>query len=246
MRLYVIGDVHGHLDALRAAHDRVWSDGGRDAVIAHVGDLVDRGPDSRGVVDYLMRGQRDGRPWVVLRGNHDRFLPRFLDDRDWIDPGLSSGAHWVDHPALGAAATLASWGIDPDQPRDALHRAVRDQVPRDHMDFLRGLPLWYLHPRALVVHAGLRPGVALHAQAEQDLVWIRKPFLDHPGSFGPLVVHGHSAIDTATHYGNRLNVDGGAGHGRALCAVVIEPGGAALLTDGGRVPLTVDSAGQAG
>lgn len=240
MRLYAIGDIHGQLDLLKAAHQRVWDDGGRDAMIAHVGDLIDRGPDSRGVVDYLLRGQDDRRPWIVTRGNHDRFLPAFIDRPDWIDPGLSSGQHWVDHPGLGAAATLQSYGVDPDQPRDALLAATQAAVPDAHARFLASLPLWYLHPLALVVHAGIRPGLDLRQQAEDDLVWIRKPFLESDADFGPLVVHGHTALERPALYRNRLNLDGGAGYGRPLTAVVIEVGEVHLLTDQGRVPLQPD------
>lgn len=243
MRLYAIGDIHGQLDLLKAAHDRIMRDGGRDARIAHVGDLIDRGPDSRGVVDHLMRGQREGRPWIVVRGNHDRFLPAFLRDPDWVDPGLSSAQHWIDHPGLGADATLRSYGVDPDQPRDALLREARRAVPPDHADFLATLPLWYLHPRALVVHAGIRPGVALQDQAEQDLVWIRKGFLESRADFGPLVVHGHTAMDRPLRHANRLNLDGGAAYGRPLAAVVIEPDGVHLLTDRGREPMPVTPIG---
>lgn len=242
MRLYAIGDVHGQLDLLKAAHERIHRDGGKDALIAHVGDLIDRGPDSRGVVDYLMKGQRDGQNWIVTRGNHDRFLPNFLRVPDWIDPGLSSGRHWIDHSGLGAAATLASYGLDIDTPPAVLHRAALRAVPEDHEDFLASLPLWYLHPLALVVHAGIRPGVDLQAQDEQDLVWIRDGFLDSATDHGPLVVHGHTALNTATHHGNRLNIDGGAAYGRPLCAVVIEPGAIHLLTDEGRVPLLPEQA----
>ncbi len=238
MRLYAIGDVHGQLDLLKAAHERILRDGGEEAVIAHVGDLIDRGPDSRGVVDYLMSGQAEGRPWVVTRGNHDRFLAKFLSDPDWIDPGLSSGRHWIEHQGLGAAATLESYGVDPTLPRDEILAQTRRAVPDSHAKFLATLPLWYLHPLALVVHAGIRPGVDLHDQAEDDLVWIRKGFLESNVDYGPLVVHGHTAIDTATHYGNRLNIDGGAAYGRPLCAVVIEPEGVHLVTDEGREPLT--------
>lgn len=237
MRLYAIGDIHGQLALLKDAHERVFRDGGQDALIAHVGDLIDRGPDSRGVVDYLMRGQRAGRPWVVTRGNHDRFLPKFLRQPGWIDPGLASGRHWVDHDGLGAAATLASYGVDPSQPKDALLADARRAVPAAHADYLASLPLWFLHPEALVVHAGIRPGIDLQRQAEQDLVWIRRGFLDSEADHGPLVVHGHTAIGTATHHGNRLNIDGGAAYGRPLCAVVIDGGSVHLLTDEGRVPL---------
>ncbi|MDP5306676.1 metallophosphoesterase [Paracoccus spongiarum] len=237
MRLYAIGDIHGQLDLLTDAHERVFRDGGRDALIAHVGDLIDRGPDSRGVVEHLLRGRRDGRNWVVTRGNHDRFLPQFLQRPSWVDPGLSSGQHWVDHPGLGAAATLASYGIDPTLPRAQLRAEAARAVPAAHCDFLASLPLWFLHPQALVVHAGIRPGVDLRDQAEDDLVWIRAGFLDSRADHGPLVVHGHTAIKTARWYPNRLNVDGGAAYGRPLCAVVIEDGMVHLLTDDGRVPL---------
>lgn len=237
MTLYAIGDIHGHLDLLQAAHDRIFRDGGHDATIAHVGDLIDRGPDSRGVVDYLMQGQRNGRRWVVTRGNHDRFLPRFLRQPDWIDPSLTSGQHWIDHPHLGALATLASYGIDARQNHAQIHREARRAVPEDHVCFLGSLPLWFLHPLALVVHAGVRPGVDLRAQSEPDLVWIRRPFLESRDDHGVLVIHGHTALETATHYGNRLNIDGGAAYGHPLCAVAIEPDAAFLLTDAGRVPL---------
>ncbi|RJL12542.1 metallophosphoesterase [Paracoccus siganidrum] len=237
MRLYAIGDIHGQLDQLHAAHERVFRDGGRDALIVHVGDLIDRGPDSRGVVDYLMTGRDDGRNWVVTRGNHDRFLPKFLADPGWIDPGLSNLLGWVRHPGLGAAATLASYGLDPELPEARLHAEALRAVPPGHARFLAGLPLWFLHPLALVVHAGIRPGVDLQDQAEDDLVWIRKPFLESRAAHGPLVVHGHTALSRPTHHGNRLNIDGGAGHGRPLAAVVIEPGAVHLLTDGGRQPL---------
>ncbi|TJZ93288.1 serine/threonine protein phosphatase [Paracoccus gahaiensis] len=240
MRLYAIGDIHGQLDLLKAAHERIFDDGGRDAVIAHVGDLIDRGPDSRGVVEHLLRGQRAGRPWIVTRGNHDRFLPAFLRTPDWIDPGLSSGQHWVDHPGLGAGATLRSYGVDPDQPRAAVLKAARRAVPADHAQFLAALPLWYLHPLALVVHAGIRPGIDLQHQAEDDLVWIREGFLDCPADFGVLVVHGHTALDRPTRHANRLNLDGGAAYGRPLSAAVIEPGAVHLLTDHGRHPLPVE------
>lgn len=237
MSIYAIGDIHGHLDQLQAAHQRIRKDGGPDAPIVHVGDLMDRGPESRGVVDYLMQGQAEGRPWVVVRGNHDRFLPKFLSDKDWIDPMLSGGAHWLDHPGLGAAATLASYGVDSDQPRDEVWAQARAAVPEDHARFLSSLPLYYLHPLALFVHAGVRPGVGLRDQAEDDLLWIRKGFLESRDDFGPLVVHGHTALETAHHHGNRLNIDGGAGYGRPLCAVVIDQNRAHLLTEEGRVPL---------
>ncbi|MDO5611957.1 MAG: metallophosphoesterase [Paracoccus sp. (in: a-proteobacteria)] len=237
MRVYAIGDVHGHLDLLRQAHDRITVDGGADATVVHLGDLVDRGPDSRGVIAHLIAGQAAGRDWRVVLGNHDRLFLRFLTDRDWTDAGLSDRAHWVDHPGLGAAETLASYGVDPALPRAALHLAALRAVPGEHAVWLAGLPHWHLHPLALFVHAGVRPGVDLQDQTQDDCVWIRRPFLDSAADFGPLVVHGHSPVKAPSHYGNRLNIDTGAAYGGPLTAVVIEPSGVWALTDQGRVPV---------
>lgn len=240
MQVYAIGDIHGQIDLLRAAHERIFRDGGQDALIVHVGDLIDRGPDSRAVVEHLLQGRRDGRNWVVTRGNHDRFLPAFLNTPDWIDPGLSSGQHWLDHAGLGARATLESYGVDIDRPHHEVLDDARRAVPQAHSDFLATLPLWYLHPLALFVHAGIRPGVGLTDQQEHDLVWIRKGFLESEADFGPLVVHGHTALDRPTRYRNRLNIDGGAAYGRPLATVAIGPGTVDLLTDEGRQPMEVE------
>ena len=142
MRTYAIGDIHGHLDLLRAAHELIARDdaahggGGR---LVHVGDLQDRGPDSRGVVDYLMRGQAERLPWIVLKGNHDRFLPRFAWQPEWIDPGLASGRHWLEHPSLGAAETLASYGVEIRDPART-HAEVLRAVPEAHLRWLDALP----------------------------------------------------------------------------------------------------------
>lgn len=232
MPIYAIGDIHGQLELLHRAHRLIEADGGSHARIVHLGDLIDRGPDSRGVVDHLMTGQQQGRDWIVLRGNHDRFLPTFLKDADWVDPAMSNPVVWTEHPGLGAAATLASYGVDMNQPRSDLQAAARAAVPVDHAEFLAGLPLWYLQDGKLFVHAGIRPGIDLQAQSEQDLVWIRKGFLDSPAHHGPLVVHGHTAIDKATHFGNRLDLDSGAAYGGPLSAVRFDEAGAWLLGEG--------------
>lgn len=239
MRTYAIGDIHGQLGLLQQAHARIARDDaarGGVSQLVHVGDLLDRGPDSRGVIDYLMQGQAEGRPWIVLKGNHDRFLPRFAAEPDWIDAGLASGRHWLDHEKLGAAETLASYGIDLRDHADT-HAAVLDRVPQAHLRWLEALPLWHLTPRALFVHAGIRPGVDLARQTEQDLVWIRKGFLDDARDHGPLVVHGHTVVERVTHFGNRLAIDTGAGHGGPLSVVVFDETGLHLLTDEGRTPL---------
>lgn len=242
MRVYAVGDIHGHDALLAAAHARIEADRAQvsDAVapVVHLGDLCDRGPDTRAVIDRLIAGQAAGAPWVVLKGNHDRMFLGWLDDPFYSDPGLSVPKTWL-HPALGGDATLASYGVREaaNRPVGAVHAEGLAAVPQAHHDWLAGLPLWFRHPLAIFVHAGIRPGVVLEDQVENDLVWIRQPFLSDPRDHGALVVHGHTAIKAPTHYGNRLNIDSSAAYGGPLSAVVIEPGGVFLLTDAGREAL---------
>ena len=240
MHSYAIGDIHGHLDLLRRAHDRIARDQARhgSAPIIHIGDLVDRGPDSRGVIEYLRLGIAGGEDWVVLKGNHDRMFAGFVTDMHWHDPGLRPDLSWL-HYKIGGAETLASYGVRAaaDRPTALVHHDAAAAVPPEHLTFLHDLPTSLMRGKALFVHAGIRPAVALTDQDATDLLWIRKVFLEDPRDHGPLVVHGHTAIDEATHYGNRLNLDSGAAYGGALSAVVVEGSDAFLLTDQGRVQL---------
>jgi serine/threonine protein phosphatase 1 len=241
MTLYAIGDIHGHLDRLEAAHALIAADraahGSEAAPVVHLGDLVDRGPDSRGVVGHLADGVARGEPWIVLMGNHDRLFLRFLDDPDWKDPVLRAGLDWFD-PALGGSATLRSYGVETQgRARATVHRDALAAVPPSHRAFLNGLGLWHRAGESLFVHAGIRPGIPVERQVEDDLVWIRAPFLEAVDDHGVLVVHGHTTISEATHYGNRLNIDSGAAYGGPLSAVAVEGRRAWLLTPEGRRPL---------
>ena len=239
MRAYAIGDIHGHLDKLRAAHALIAEDrarcGDMDAPIVHVGDLVDRGPDSRGVIQYLLDGQVRGENWVVLKGNHDRMAALFLRDAPQIDPQLLLDHYWC-HPRIGGVETLESYGVAvPEGVRTyQLHAEALAKVPPIHRRYLDDLPAMHRMGELCFVHAGIRPGVALEDQSEDDLCWIRKEFHNSDADHGPLIVHGHTPVDEVTHYGNRLNIDTGAGHGKALSAVVIEGREAWLLGPVGR------------
>ncbi|NCM98045.1 MAG: serine/threonine protein phosphatase [Rhodobacterales bacterium] len=240
MHTYAIGDIHGHLARLHAAHALITADQARHgpAPIVHVGDLVDRGPDSRGVIDYLRAGITAGENWVVLKGNHDRMFALYLRDDAARDPGLRADVGWL-HPRLGGGATLASYGVAnaADRPLASVFAEAQAAVPASHRAFLEALPTSYRRGTSIFVHAGIRPGIALEAQTETDLVWIREPFLTDPRDHGALIVHGHTALDAATHYGNRLNLDSGVAYGGPLSAVVIEDTAVFLLTAAGRVPL---------
>ncbi|QDC11427.1 serine/threonine protein phosphatase [Oceanicola sp. D3] len=243
MRVYAIGDIHGHLDKLRSVHAFIEEDKARvkdpDAVVVHVGDLVDRGPDSSGVLGYLAEGMATGQPWIVLKGNHDRMMRRFLEPDRLRDPSRPD-LHWL-QPNIGGRNTLESYGVDTDPARgkEAIHDDARAAVPEAHVALLDGMATHHTLPGLFFVHAGVRPGVPFAAQTEDDLVWIREPFLSDPRDHGRLIVHGHSPVAAATHYGNRLNIDSAAAFGGPLSAVVIEGERleVALLTEAGRQPL---------
>ncbi|PZO67158.1 MAG: serine/threonine protein phosphatase [Paracoccus denitrificans] len=237
MRVYAIGDIHGHLDKLRHVHDLIAADGGRDAQIVHLGDLIDRGPASRGVIEFLMQGQADGRDWIVLKGNHDGQLPRFLEDPRWIDPMTAQKLPWTARDNSGAEATLASYGVPGALSRDLdeVHAEAVANVPHDHARWIDGLPAWHLTPLALFVHGGIRPGVDLCAQTEDDMLWLRRPFLDDTRDHGVLVVHGHSPVQRIEHKPNRLDIDTNAGGGGPLSVVRIDDDGVWILTEDGPV-----------
>jgi len=238
MRIYAIGDIHGQLAKLDDAHAAIRADrartGDRDAPVVHLGDLVDRGPDSRGVIDYLADGIARGEPWRVLKGNHDRMFSDFVEAAKQ-DTRLRAGLTYL-HPNIGGLATLASYGVHRGflkRERDLAERAAA-AVPPSHLAFLADLPLFYRAGELLFVHAGIRPGVALDDQIEDDLVWIRDPFLDDTTDHGFLVVHGHTPVEKATHFGNRVALDTGAGFGGPVTAAVFEGRDAFVLENGGR------------
>lgn len=239
---YAIGDIHGHLDLLLRAHELIETDRARHglgrAPVVHLGDLVDRGPDSPGVIGHLAHGIGQGQDWVVLRGNHDRMFAGFLDDPLRQDAGLRAQFSWL-HPRIGGAETLAAYGVraPADRPVAQVHAEARARVPPAHRAFLAGLATAHETGGLLFVHAGIRPGVALAAQTETDLVWIREPFLSHPDPHPWLVIHGHTAVDRPEHHGNRVNIDTGAAYGGPLTAVVIEGRMVWHLTRQGRQPL---------
>lgn len=241
MRAYAIGDIHGQLDKLAAAHALIAEDRARvnytTAPVVHVGDLVDRGPDSRGVVEFLISGLARGENWVVLKGNHDRMMALWLEETPRRDPCLRAGIEWLGE-RLGGFAALASWGVDVSQDETEMHAEARVRVPASQRAFLGALPTSFRHGELFFCHAGVRPGLALEGQTEDDLIWIRGPFHESPANHGALIVHGHTPVAEVTHYGNRLNLDTGAGYGRDLSAVVLEGRAVWLLTEYGRVAVT--------
>ncbi len=237
--IYAIGDIHGQTHELDRALARIEADGGAEARIVFLGDYTDRGPDSRGVLDTLIEGQTAGRNWTFLKGNHDRMFEWFMQDPLRHDPYMIVKLYWL-HERLGGDTTLASYGVDAhgDRREKDVHADARAAVPQAHLDFLAGLTLTFETDDLFFAHAGIRPQVPLADQTEEDLIWIRQEFLNHTGPHPKLIVHGHTPVTKATHYGNHVNLDTGAGYGDPLTAAVFEGGRVWQLTDRGRVPMT--------
>ncbi|MBN8892761.1 MAG: metallophosphoesterase, partial [Rhodospirillales bacterium] len=201
-RIYAIGDIHGCAERLLALHAAIAADLARRPVAAplllHLGDYVDRGPDSAGVVALLAAGDPlAGMPTVNLMGNHERTMV------DALSGERASATDWM---IAGGREALASWGGNPDAPRESWPA----HVPAAHMAFLRALSLRHRAGGYLFVHAGIRPGVALDAQAPSDLLSIRGSFLYSDAAFGAVVVHGHTPQKAPVVRHNRIGIDTGA------------------------------------
>ena len=236
--VYAIGDVHGQLALLDHALSLVEADGGTDAHIVFLGDYTDRGPHSKGVIDRLIEGKSARRNWVFLMGNHDRMFRYFLQSPPQYDPYLMVELYWL-HERLGGSTTLESYGIEvaPTRREKDVHSDTIEAVPASHVAFLNDLTLTFETDDLFFAHAGIRPQVPLADQTEEDLIWIRQEFHSYRDRHPKLIVHGHTPVKEATHYGNRVNLDSGAGYGHPLTAAVFQDGQVWRLTPQGRQPL---------
>jgi len=221
--VYAVGDVHGRLDLLEdlvasiredvAQHP---SDSTRSLIF--LGDYVDRGPESRGVVDAVMSDLLPGFTTIRLMGNHEEAMLSFLD-------GESDGLDWL---SFGGLETLLSYGVplrslpDSGEAVRALQRALIEAVPERHVTFFRNCLLHYSVGDYVFVHAGVRPGITLEKQTQTDLLWIRDDFLRARAALpGRVVVHGHTICDLPQNRGQRINIDTGAFvSGRLTCLVL--------------------------
>lgn len=222
LRLYAVGDVHGCLERLDHLIEQIVADAAaHDAerkLIVFLGDYVDRGPDSRGVLERLMAGPPEGFEQICLKGNHEAFMVRFLKTP-------KDGETWMIN---GGLQTCASYGVDcSGDPFDhtvlaRMHGEMTAAVPQAHRDFLASLELYHAEGGYLFVHAGIRPGVSLRRQAQSDLLWIREQFLMSEEDHGYVVVHGHTPSDEVDERPNRIGIDTGAVYGGKLTAMVLE------------------------
>jgi serine/threonine protein phosphatase 1 len=228
-RIYAVGDIHGRSDLLDRLYRLIRADSENEPqgrrVVVHLGDYVDRGPDSRGVIDRVIAPDLPGFDNVALLGNHDHMMRDFLRDPLTIGPG------WMMN---GAAATFASYGVEPPRRLDrhafeCARLALDRALPPSHRAFLKGLVPMYRDGRFLFVHAGIRPGVSPEAQSLDDLIWIREEFLDSPADHGAIVVHGHSITREPDFRPNRIGIDTGAYRSGRLTALRIGDGTTRVL-----------------
>ncbi len=204
--VYAVGDIHGRLDLLDQLLDRIWADAPHGAnTLVLVGDYIDRGPDSKGVVERLMALERPGWQIVKLRGNHEHFLLEYLANPEVFQAWRT----------FGGAETMLSYGVRPPvftdrKELERAHAAFTAQLPHSHLTFFNMLPYSHTIGGFFFVHAGVRPGIALARQSPEDMMWIREEFLLSSERLEKVVVHGHTPTDGPVLRPNRIGVDTGA------------------------------------
>jgi len=219
-RLYCIGDIHGRLDLLQEAHQKIVNDAADfngAKILVYLGDYIDRGMHSRQVIDCLLENNFPDFEKVFLLGNHEQVLMQFLWGND------DAIAHeWF---RFGGLSTLISYGvklqgIPTSKELTGLRTQLLEKLPAAHSDFLGRLVLNYETDGYFFVHAGIKPKIKLHLQRAEDMLWIREEFLNSDVFHGKVIVHGHTVTDEPEIRHNRIALDTGAyASGRLTCAV---------------------------
>jgi serine/threonine protein phosphatase 1 len=221
MRLYVIGDIHGRADLLDQIVEKIRDDVAThreiDCITVTLGDYIDRGPNSRGVIDRLSRNPFPTR-YIGLKGNHEALLEAFLQDPSGAD-------YWR---KLGGLETMQSYGVPIGELMvgrgyDQAAKALKAAIPPEHVRFLSSLEPFVMIGKYFLCHAGVRPHVPLPRQSIDDLLWIREEFLDSDVMFEKMIIHGHTPHEWPEVRPNRINIDTGAfASGRLTCLVLEE------------------------
>lgn len=229
--IYAIGDVHGRLDLLTAAEQRIAADiatRGKAGLVLLLGDYVDRGPQSAAVLDYLCSQPGGGMRRLSLCGNHDDAFLQFIRAPE-------QQLQWLD---FGGRQTLMSYGIDAEHllargngGMPALKASMQQAIPPEHIRFLEELPVYARIGGHLFVHAGIRPGSALEEQTDEDLMWIREPFLSSGPGLPLTVVHGHTPVDAPETGPGRIGIDTGAVFTGRLTVLRVDAGEMAVLQE---------------
>ena len=219
--IYAIGDVHGRFDLLQKLEKMITADAknyaGKDKLIVMLGDYVDRGPQSAQVLDHLIAAPPEGFVRTCLAGNHEQVMLNFLS-------APSETENWL---KFGGVETLGSYGIPPEQiyaskfASRKFTQLLKAHIPDEHIQFLTNLPSMVGMQKYLFVHAGIRPGVEVDKQLDQDLMWIRGDFLKHDWAGDRTIVHGHTPQNQPEQINGRVNIDTGAYASERLTAARI-------------------------
>jgi len=228
--LYAIGDIHGRSDLLakllaKIEADALRCEGAERRTLVFIGDYIDRGPDSSGVVELLLNGLPAGFDVHFLKGNHEAIMLDFLEDPSCLGQWLANGAEATFRSYEVDVGTLARERARPETWREVFIAAL----PARHRAFFEGLELMVPIGDYLFVHAGVRPGVPLEAQKPQDLIWIRGEFLRAADDFGKVVVHGHTPTTVPDVRANRIGIDTGAVFTGRLTALRLQDGSRGFL-----------------
>lgn len=199
-KIYAIGDIHGRFDKLRALMDKIDIDYGTD-ILVFLGDYIDRGPQSFEVVDYLIDLKKLQPKTIFLKGNHEEMFEKYV-----------SGEDRMTYLFNGGQQTLDSYMSRPRKPDVPL-------IPPEHLEFFNSLRLYYETMNYIFVHAGLKKKVPLDKQMPEDLLWIRKKFIESKYDYGKMVVFGHTPLPEPLLLPNKIGIDTGAVYGNKLTCV---------------------------
>jgi serine/threonine protein phosphatase 1 len=199
----VIGDIHGSFQSFSALLPQVLP---RADTLVLLGDYIDRGPDSKNVVEKILQLKKEHPRVITLLGNHEFMFLNYLD-------GLDDGTFL----RVGGMQTLKSYGLEPDRPPEV----IKKSLPRKHLDFFRSLPLFWENPHGIYVHAGLRPGLHLSRQTSDWCLWIRDEFIRSSYNFGKPVIFGHTVFDVPLVRKNKIGIDTGAVYGKSLTGLLL-------------------------
>ena len=203
-RTFVIGDIHGCSDALSRLLAEI-NPLKKDDTIIFMGDYIDRGPDSRGVIDIVLQFRKLHNRVITLMGNHEFMLL-----------GVLKGHGQNEFLSMGGDATLKSYGISPESIND-----LAAMIPRNHLAFLQDLMPYWEDENYIYVHAGLQPGVHLTQQSPDWLFWARDEFIDSSYNYGKKVIYGHTPFDRPKIDNNKIGIDTGAVYGNSLTCLIL-------------------------
>ncbi len=209
MTVFAIGDIHGCAAHLRQMHEKIWRHAAQfpdnKNIIVYLGDYIDRGADSKGVIDELLAPPPSGFEKIYIKGNHEQMLLNYIS-------GAAHAQSWLDY-INGGRATIESYGAAAVGNFPDYNKTVSEfiaAIPPIHLQFYKNLKMFFEIGDYFFVHAGVHPNRHLHDQLDDDMLWIREPFLSSGKNMGKIVVHGHTITAHPDKHPHRIGIDTGA------------------------------------